>query len=653
MSDEDSEHEASLYFERGTELRENKKYEDSLEVFEKILIDEPKNKLALLSKLNILLHLKRYEEIFEVCEKLIGTCEEYSEASNEVTFVFRSEAWNYKGSALCELHRYEEALEISEKSIEVFEKYSGEFSEGILIVYSGTWLNKGYALSGLKRYDEAFEAFDKAIGIKPNNDEAWNGKFFAAWENHKEEKALQVIEDALSSTDLEDKLDWWILKIHVLKIHRDYRKALEACNNGLKINSEYVELWLNKGDIFFMLGAYNYALKSYEKAIAIEPKNTTAWKYKGMALLYLDRHTEFLEAFEQAINLDPNNTEIYNVLAEYYLIFGDIKNASKYIEDAFLLNRENAKSLYILSKIKIEEQNYITSINYLEKAISLELRNITYLLWDSYAKYLMAEVELASDDKKYQDAILGIIRELRKIDNCNNIDYNISQIISNWFFGIVPYQFKKITIDSFEIIKRAIIDINISEEKTVKILGKIHPILAKFESKTNVAYNYYFLGCFYYKINDYFTAIDCLKQCKKLNSDHEINNSASEILDNIWNNKVRPSFWKWWLQSPSNLWFKRISFIILISSLFGILLPIQSIDVFENSFLSSINWAENTVQLTLLTLVIVFILTSPNIQYFKSSQIEIEIRPPTVFELTPSLIEKKLNDLKYEKPHNK
>lgn len=180
--------------------------------------------------------------------------------------------------------------------------------------------------------------------------------------------------------------------------------------------------------------------------------------------------------------------------------------------------------------------------------------------------------------------ILGIIRELRKINNCNYIEYNIFQIGSNWIFSIVPYKFKNLIIGIFEFLKRALIDLNISERNTVKILEIIHPILAKFENTENVAYNYYFLGCFYYKINDYFTAIDYFKQCKKLTSDREINSSTSEILDNIWNTKIRPSIWRWWLYSPSNLWFKRILFVILSSSLFGILLPFQASNLFASSF---------------------------------------------------------------------
>lgn len=262
----------------------------------------------------------------------------------------------------------------------------------------------------------------------------------------------------------------------------------------------------------------------------------------------------------------------------------------------------------------------------------------------------MAELEFASEEKKYQDMVLAIIRELEKIDTCSfqACDTNLK---------IIPCGFKSLIIDLLKLIKRTLIYFNISEKLMVKLLEIINPLLTKLESPKIIAYNYYFLGCFYYKINDHFTAIDYLKKCRNLTPDPNIEKSASKILDNIWNNKVRPSIWKWWLDSPSHTWFRRASFLILVSSLFGILLPFQASELltllpsktselFAGSFFS-IDWNKSATPLTFVTLIIIFILASPIIQHFKGSQIEIEVRPPPAFELTPSLIEKKLKDLEY------
>ncbi len=393
---------------------------------------------------------------------------------------------------------------------------------------------------------------------------------------------------------------------------------------------------------------YCHSLKSYEEAIAVEPKNAVAWKRKGIVLRDIGKYIECQETLKRAYNLNPNDVEICNILAEYYLRFGDIKQAYKYTEKALSIDKENAVSLGLKGKIKIEEQDYRTSSKCFKEAISLDLRNPVYLLWNSYAKYLMAELYLASDEKKYQDMILAIIRELEKIDvfSSQENDTNLK---------IIPCGFKNLIVYLLKLIKKTVIyfnvceklNFNLSEKFTLRLLEIIDPLLTKLENPNLMAYNYYFLGCFYYKINDYFTAIDNLKECKNLISDSKIEKSASEIIDNIWNNKVRPSIWKWWLYSPSKLWFRRISFAILVFFLFGILLPSKTSEFLAGSFFTSIDWNENTIPLTFLTLIILFILASPNIQNFKSSQIEIEVRPPPEFELTPSLIEKKLKDLKY------
>jgi hypothetical protein len=212
----------------------------------------------------------------------------------------------------------------------------------------------------------------------------------------------------------------------------------------------------------------------------------------------------------------------------------------------------------------------------------------------------------------------------------------------------------------------------------VSLLEKIDSILSKLESQKIIAYNYYFLGCFYYKIKDYSTSVYYLRKCKNIKSDSYIEKSAHEALDNIWNNKLRPSIWNWWLDSPSNRRTRRVTFLILILSLFGILLPsvatkiiyyiydsafnpfftyqpvsnfpiiktvISTTIISLGSFFSSINWQEGAIPLSLLASIIIFVIGSPIIQNFKGSQIEIEIRPPPAFELIPSSIERKLKDL--------
>jgi tetratricopeptide (TPR) repeat protein len=395
---------------------------------------------------------------------------------------------------------------------------------------------------------------------------------------------------------------------------------------------------------------------------------------KALILQRFKKYDELREALEEAFNIDPNYADVNNFFAEYYLSFGDLKNASKCVENAILIDKENAFSLGIKGKIKIEEQDYVKSSEYFKRAISSDLMNPNYLIWNSYAKYLNAELEFSLNEKRYQDTILAIIRELEKVEVC------ISQENKS-YLKTDKHLLKHFIASAIIFTKRIIIYLNLTDNLKLKLLRKLNSLLKKFESPHIIAYNYYFLGCFYYKVNDYFTAVNYLKKCKNLKPDPDIEKSAQEILENICNSKIRPSIWKWWLYSPINFWFKRFSFVILLLALLGILLPslaskllfslyliveyqqilnyqivkpvmsaITFVTFSLGEFFSLINWQENTVSLTFLTLIIIFILGSPVIQRFKGSNIEIEIRSPPAFELTPSLFEKKLKNLESNFP---
>jgi len=585
MSDTEAE-DVDTWIDKGHELSKLEKYEEALRAFDKTLEINPENVVA----------------------------------------------WIFKGISLCNLEKDEESLEAFNRALNIDPKNSFAL------------LIKGVTLNNLKKSKEALEVFNETLETDPKNIDAWRGKGSLLSILDRYEEALEVFNRALDIDS--ENAEIWRQKGLALYYLYKHEESLEAFNRALDIDSENSFVWLAKGDLFSSLGIYDNALKNYIKAISIDPKISLAWTNKAAILFNLKKYAECKEALEQALKLDPNDIDIYNNLAEYYLFFGDLKNASIYVKKALLIDKEDAFSLGLKGKIKIEEQDYSASTRCFKKAISSDLRNPVYLLWDTYAKYLMAELEFASDEKKYQDMILAIIRELEKVDKCNPLECNNGfKTISCWFLKFSTNWFKNLATYILKFIKGALIFLDISEELTVKLLEVINPPLIKLESTKIIAYNYYFLGCFYYKINDYFTAVEYLKKCNHSNPDSTIRKSCREILNSIWNNKIRPSIWSWWLYSPLNCWFKRVSFLVLILSLFGILLPTQADALYGTSFFSSINWKDNTIPLTFLTLIILYILASPNIQHFKGSQIEIEVRPPPAFELTPSLIEKKLKDL--------
>ncbi|KYK38273.1 MAG: hypothetical protein AYK18_17505 [Theionarchaea archaeon DG-70] len=170
----------------------------------------------------------------------------------------------------------------------------------------------------------------------------------------------------------------------------------------------------------------------------------------------------------------------------------------------------------------------------------------------------------------------------------------------------------------------------------------------------------YFLGYFYYKVDDLLTAKERLRECvtpaskierfvkffKPKSSTEQI---AYDLLDNIWSNKIKPPWWRWWLFSPSSPFPKRIIFgfflliiflFLLSPMLFGWLSSVEALDWLPPIIVDS------TVALVVFVLSI-FVLLSPSISSIKAKDVEIEMSPPSAFEhfLSPSMMEERIGEL--------
>jgi len=86
------------------------------------------------------------------------------------------------------------------------------------------------------------------------------------------------------------------------------------------------------------------------------------------------------------------------------------------------------------------------------------------------------------------------------------------------------------------------------------------------ENKRIRAYILYFLGCLYYKIDNFLEAKQKFEECINLKPEADLQKTACDLLNNIMVCQVKPPWWEWWLCYPIHKWRRRILFgIILIS----------------------------------------------------------------------------------------
>lgn len=620
----------------GKDLRDKGKYEDALKIFENVLEKCPSNIPALIGKGDTLRSLKKYNDALEIYESILKNCPNYVPALIG------------KGVAFRGLKIYDEALIAFNKATEIGSESTEELTKA--------WNNKGFVFRDLKEYDEALKAFNTSTDVDRNNAFSWNAKGLVLLNLQKYDEAIEAYTISLNKNSLKNEQDKQSRKEIVFSLNGKgvafanlgkFDKSIEAFNKAFeeskKLNSKSAFALSGKATVYYSIGKLEEALNFFEESLKFDPTSSFAWNGKGLVLLSLKKFDIAIESFKKSISYDCDFIPAYNNLTELYLDIGDLKNASSISEDVFSKDAINDSTLYLKGRIELEIQNYDNAIHYFKEAIALSPGSPLILFWEVYAKYLKAEVNFDPDDKKYQDLILSCIRELEKISTFNYLNIKTEYI---------------------------------NHRPLTKVTSKFRRHKLRYNNILRIkAYNNYFLGCFYYKLGDYFSAKDKFINCITFDFEPKVTNSAERLLEDIWNHKIYTSIPKWWLESPCHSFRRKTTFLFLLFSIFGLLLPESSFlfllilynyttkilmlsqPIYElfNSFLlivfslfstalSFIDWKNNTTQYTFLFILIFFFLVSPCLKSLKGSEIEIELQSPQNFELTPGLIERNLKD---------
>ncbi|WP_440957103.1 tetratricopeptide repeat protein [Methanosarcina sp. Mfa9] len=352
------------------------------------------------------------------------------------------------------------------------------------------------------------------------------------------------------------------------------------------------------------------------------------------------------------------------------LKFGDFINASKQVQHALSLNKDNPDLWCLKGQIEIETSRIELATDSFRKAISLDKLNPHYLLWNAYSRYL--SVEFSSESSNDFD---------KKIHDTNGKNENIGKSAN-----VKEYGYKKINkrqqeklLSIIRDLERLLMplgesngydkqskkcgDVNINAELCLKNL-KVSAFDYKKKNENNYennwkeiqAYTSYFTGCFYYKIGDFFAAKEKLEECKKLKSKISLEKSADLLVGNVWKYQIKPTWWEWWLGSPCACGRKRLLFVGIILFIFLMFLPaiqdilgniIQLIGSFIsvgplahlNESSTTINWEENSILYSAFILTLLLLLLTPNIERIAAKEISIEMqRSPPPFEFFPSTI---------------
>lgn len=162
-------------------------------------------------------------------------------------------------------------LENDKKAIECYDK---AIKRGYTV--AAVYFYKGLSLCFMKEYNDALKELETAIKMAPNNQEYLNQKALVYLYQKKEDKALEIFEQATKLPNTYGEPFYWVAYIYHGK--GEYQKALDlyyiAADSVPQTNSYYLSSLESIGQLEYTF-TYNYrkSAAAYEKAIQYSPSN--------------------------------------------------------------------------------------------------------------------------------------------------------------------------------------------------------------------------------------------------------------------------------------------------------------------------------------------------------------------------------------------
>jgi len=125
-------------------------------------------------------------------------------------------------------------------------------------------------------------------------------------------------------------------------------KALEESSMAIKLKPTHIKAYVNRQNIYLVLGKDSLAMADAEILLKLEPSNSQAFYTKGFAYMRFDRGDSSLFWFNKSIETDPNADFVLN--SRGTLLFNKFKRYNEAIADFTKAIELNPKGEYFYNR---------------------------------------------------------------------------------------------------------------------------------------------------------------------------------------------------------------------------------------------------------------------------------------------------------------
>ena len=300
-------------------------------------------------------------------------------------------------------------------------------------------IKKADILLSTRKYKEALTVLDEAALLDSTDINLYILKTDAYLALDQQEKAVVLLQEALSLFEGQEKID---LLFELADVYDDYEEfdkvfdclktILENDNNNeealYKIcfwtdftgrNEESIRLhqsiidefpynelaWFNLAAAYQGLKLYEKAIDAYQYAITVDEKFDYAYRNMGDAYIRLRKYKEAIEALEKVIELAKPEDVIYEAIGHCYDRMKNYAQARFYYRKASHLHQDDSKLFYKIACTYFNEGQWESCCKQLEQALKISRTTAEYNLLMGECKIQMGAFK---DAIQYFSAVVRI-----------------------------------------------------------------------------------------------------------------------------------------------------------------------------------------------------------------------------------------------------
>ncbi|GFR59874.1 transmembrane and TPR repeat-containing protein 3 [Elysia marginata] len=248
--------------------------------------------------------------------------------------------------------------------------------------------NVGHALEKVSKFDEALDYFEKAASVQPDDIGAHINVGRTYMNLNRSSPAEKAYRRAISLFPPIIKGKSYQARIAPSHLNaylnlanlasKDPNRLGEAehlLRQAITMRTDYVEAYINLGDIQVKLGRSAEALKTYEAASVQDPTNADLYYNIGVVLLDLNNTAGARKNFELALQHDPNHWQSLYNSAILMQEAGDPKErdiALQRLERLKLQKGEDPKVYFNYAMLAMDENKFEDAEKNFKKAVELD-----------------------------------------------------------------------------------------------------------------------------------------------------------------------------------------------------------------------------------------------------------------------------------------